>query len=337
MRSVGMPVPRVSVIVAAFNRAESLRRLLGTLAAQQPRVPMEVIVADNASADHTPVVARESHGPDGPVRYIRETRCGVSYARNAGAAVARAPILAFTDDDQHVAPDWVSTLAAALDETPEIDAVCGRVLPVWDTPPPPWLTARLSGPVSLFDRGNRRLLLHRGQWMCLPGGNLAIRREAFEALGGFNPAYLRSQDRELTVRLLLGGRAALYVPEMVVYHHLDAERLTKRRFRDWNACEGRMRAGYAFEELFTPSGEIRPLPSHAPRLLGVSRYVYRRFAGAVCSYAAALVTGSADAFPRELRVRYLWSYLRRRLELAGASPVLRDEPATRSYLVESRP
>jgi hypothetical protein len=46
----------------------------------------------------------------------------------------------------------------------------------------------LLGPVSLFDRGDCRLRLHRRQWMCLPGGNLAIRRTAFDALGGFGRA-----------------------------------------------------------------------------------------------------------------------------------------------------
>lgn len=313
-------VPRVSVIVASYNRAEALGRAVDSLLAQRTTIPFEIIVSDNGSTDRTPVVVNAFAAAGHAVRYVWEPRRGVSYARNTGAAAASAPILAFTDDDQHLAPTWISTIVSVLDEHPGVDAIGGRVLAQWDHPRPPWLTPRLVGPVSLFDRGDARLRLHRRQWMCLPGGNLAIRRDAFESLGGFDPAYARSQDRELTVRLLLTGRSAMYVPDMVAYHHLDAARLTKERFRQWNACEGRMRAGYAFEELFTASGEIRALPADMPRVLGVSRFMYRRLASASLAYVAALATGRAhEAFRRELRVRYLWAYIRRRSQIVRAS------------------
>lgn len=321
-------VPRVSVVVAAFNRARSLQRVVHSLLAQATSVPFEIIIADNGSTDDTPAVARAFATAGHPVRYVREDRCGVSYARNAGSAAATASILAFTDDDQHVSPNWVSTIVDVLDAHPEVDAIGGRVVAHWDHPRPDWLTDRLLGPISLFDRGDQPLRLNRRQWMCLPGGNLAIRRDTFAAIGGFSHAYMRSQDRELTVRLLLTGRTAMYVPEMVVYHHLDAARLTKKRFREWNTCEGRMRAGYAFEELFTRSGEIRPLPPDSPRLHGVSRFMYRRLALTAGAYAAALLTGRhREAFRLELRVRYLWSYIGRRRELARACP----ERSERAY------
>jgi glucosyl-dolichyl phosphate glucuronosyltransferase len=311
-------LPQVSVIVAAYNRAASLRGLIDSLVAQDTAVPYEIIVADNGSTDSTPHVALAAAAAGHPVRYLREERRGVSYARNAGAAAAAAPILAFADDDQHVAPDWISTIVDLFTRHPEVDAIGGRVLAQWDHPRPSWLTPRMLGPVSLFDRGDRRLFLHRRQWMCLPGGNLAIRRRVFAELGGFSAEYARSQDRELTVRLLLTGRTAMYVPEMVVYHHLDASRLTKRRFREWNECEGRMRAGYAFEELFTRSGEIRGYMPDAPRIFGVSRFMYRRLAAAAGAYVLALATARRrEAFRRELRMRYLWSYMTRRREMAN--------------------
>ena len=321
-------MPQVSVVVAAFNRAESLRRLIDSLLRQDGGVSFEIIVADNASIDTTPDVAAQFAAAGHCVRYVHESRRGVSYARNAGAAVARGPILAFTDDDQHVAPTWISTIVKVLAEHPQVDAIGGRVLAEWEHPRPRWITAQLLGPVSLFDRGDCRLRLHRRQWMCLPGGNLAIRRTVFEALRGFSCEYLRSQDREFTVRLLLAGGTAMYVPELVVYHHLDASRLTKQRFREWNVCEGQMRAGYAFEELFTRSGEIRPLPHDMPRLFGVSRFMYRRLATAIAAYAWALATGRhREVFFRELRMRYLWAYMGRRRELTRIDGAARAVPA----------
>jgi hypothetical protein len=148
--------------------------------------------------------------------------------------------------------------------------------------------------------------------MCLPGGNSAYRREVVDALGGWRP-YPRSQDREFTVRLLLAGHSGLYVPQMRMRHRLDADRLNRRHFRWWHATEGRMRAGYRFEELFDRDGRIHP-PVHPQRHIGgVPLYLYRRLLheGGRCIGALARRRGS-EAFAHELQVRYLWNYIRAR-------------------------
>jgi hypothetical protein len=120
----------------------------------------------------------------------------------------------------------------------------------------------------------------------------------------------------------------MYVPELVVYHHLDASRLTKQRFRQWYACEGRMRAGYAFEELFTRSGEIRPLPDDTPQVFGVSRFMYRKLAVAIATYVRAVGSGRVnEVFARELRMRYLWAHIVRRHELARIDAEMKTTPS----------
>jgi hypothetical protein len=191
------------------------------------------------------------------------------------------------------------------------------VLPKWQSPPPAWLSPELRGPISFLDRGDEPCRITRRRWMVLGSGNMAIRRDVLKQVGGFSPHYPRSQDRELLVRLLLSGRSAMYVPEMFVYHYIDGRRLTKRHFRKWNRTEGRMRAGYAFEELFV-DGEMRPLAGNGRRWFGVAPFVVRALLNEVKAFATDTVCGRRnDAFRHELRVLYLWEYLHRRHELSS--------------------
>lgn len=312
--------PEISVIVATLNRAPQLARALESLAAVRAADwRWEIVVADNGSTDGTRgTVERFARGSSIPVRYIFEPRGGVSYARNAGARASSAAIVAFIDDDEEVTPEWLEVIFRTYTAHPSVDVLGGRVLPRWHEPPPAWVTPRLWGPVSIIDRGTEAFRVSCERWMCLPGGNTAWRRQAFLEMGGYAAEYARSQDREITVRCLLAGREGMYVPEMVVHHHLDGARLTKAFFRSWNRTEGRMRAGYAFEELFAPDGRMRPVPAGGRRLLGVSRFVYRELLAAGRSYIAALAQRRwIDAFVAETRLLYLLSYIRRRIELTA--------------------
>lgn len=309
-----------SIVVPTLNRSAGLHAALEGLARlDAPGIAYEIIVVDNGSDDDTRAVAERADAGV-PVRYVHEPRRGLSHARNAGVMAARAPIVAFTDDDQDVGHEWLSVIVRTFREHPQLDVIGGRVYPRWLYPPPSWITPAVYGPVSIIDRGPVPFPVTRDRWMCLGGGNSAWRRQALLELGGFSPDYPRSQDRELLVRALLAGRRGMYVPDMVIYHHLDGRRLTKRYFRQWKRTEGRMRAGYAFEELFTADGRMRPVPDGVPRVLGVSRFVYRAWLRAVRACAGAALRGRWDDVLRcELRVWYLSSYIWRRIELTRAS------------------
>src|SRR5687768_7427373 len=122
-----MPQPKLSVILPTFNRANALKRALAALR-RQSVMPgeYEVVVVDNNSTDGTAGVVALFE--DRRIRLIDEPRQGLSYARNAGLAAARAPIVAFTDDDVEVAPDWVETILTTLARYPHVDGLGGRVL-----------------------------------------------------------------------------------------------------------------------------------------------------------------------------------------------------------------
>ncbi len=307
--ATGPPPCAVSVVLGTRNRAISLHAALQSLMQQDADVPFEVIVVDNGSTDDTPlVVGRFANAPH-PVRYAIEPRPGVSYARNAGARHARGSIVAFMDDDQIAAPQWVAVLAAAFASDPAVHFTGGRNLPPPGTRLPPWVTRELIGALSLIDRGDAEQPIDSTHWMTLTGGNMACRREVFEAVDGFRP-YARSQDRELTLRLLLAGYAGRYLPEMVMYHPVDAERLTRAHFRRWNVMEGRMRAHYRFLERFDHSGRLLPAIAKGRTFCGVSLFVYRECLTEVAGWLSATARRQpVQAFQHELKARHIFHYI----------------------------
>jgi glycosyltransferase involved in cell wall biosynthesis len=132
----------VSVVISTYNGEAVLPGALESVLNQDAGdLTYEVIVVDNNSDDSTRAVVESFIARSaGRLRYVFEPRQGVSYGRNAGIAVASAPIIAFFDDDIRVARDWVRTLKQTLDAHPEVQFVAGKVLPEWQAPPPAWLT-----------------------------------------------------------------------------------------------------------------------------------------------------------------------------------------------------
>lgn len=301
--------PALSIVIGTRNRASHLRRLVESLLADAASPPFEIVIVDNGSTDETRAVVEELAAAGCPVRYALETRPGVAFARNRGVGEARAQLIAFADDDQRAAPGWVSVIVRTLDDNPGLHFLAGRVMAPPGVRLPEWVTSRTRGAISIIDRGEAESPIDSTHWMCLPGGNMACRRAVFDASGGFRP-FPRSQDRELTVRLLQAGFVGRYVPGMLMFHDVDAARVTPEYFRKWVAVEGRMRARYRFDELFDRSGRLLPAPPPGRRLFGVSAFVYRQLLTEVGRWARARVVGRrVDAFAHELRARYLSHYV----------------------------
>src|SRR4051812_38541345 len=109
-------VPDISVVIATYNRASILPVALESVLNQDTQgATYEVILVDNNSTDHTREVATSFIENSGEkLRYLFEAEQGVSYARNAAIEKARAPIIAFFDDDVQVARNWIATIKQTL-------------------------------------------------------------------------------------------------------------------------------------------------------------------------------------------------------------------------------
>src|SRR6476469_8906505 len=132
MTTSAAPAPDVSVVVATYNRCDTVRVTIESLMNQERAgFEYEVIVVDNNSTDDTRRTIDDLRNKPGyeNLYYFFEEQQGVSYARNRGIAAARAPVLAFTDDDIRPANDWVRSINDAFIRFPQADCIGGKVLP----------------------------------------------------------------------------------------------------------------------------------------------------------------------------------------------------------------
>jgi glycosyltransferase involved in cell wall biosynthesis len=313
----------VSVVISTYNGAASLPGALDSVQNQDhDSVSYEVIVVDNNSNDGTravieSAVARES----GRVRYVFEPRQGVSYGRNAGIAVASAPIIAFFDDDVRVARDWIRTLKQAFDEHPDVDFVGGKVLPQWESPPPSWLTDAHWSPLAIVDYGPEMVRVTAERQLCLVSANLAVRRELFDAVGLFSPELQRvkdsigsMEDHELLMRCWRAGRQGLYVPALIASTSVPANRMKKRYHRRWHSGHGVFCAMMRYVEAIDQDGKYvgeRQVRDDAVRLFGVPAYLFRQAADEGRKWTvSALKRQPALALMHENNLRFLVSYIR---------------------------
>jgi glycosyltransferase involved in cell wall biosynthesis len=223
-------VPKVSVAILTYNRADFLRQTLTGIAAQQfPHDHFEVLVVDNNSTDHTrEVVAAFATARPAP-RHVFETKQGLDHARNRAIKEARGEIIVFADDDILVRPDWLAQLTVPLmaDHPRKIGAIGGEVIPVFPDGLPPWV-AEWHAPLAFRSDVGPLDAKHSPM-----GANLAVPRWVFEELGPFSTALDRSGknlfgggDAELIRRVRAAGWEIWFSPGAAVKHQMPASRTT---------------------------------------------------------------------------------------------------------------
>jgi glycosyltransferase involved in cell wall biosynthesis len=293
----------VSVVLATYNRARLLEGTLAALAAQEvpPALTWEIVVVDNNSSDATSsVVAGFSRSTAIPVRYVFESRQGLSHARNRGIREARGAILAFSDDDVLPAPDWIAQVAAAIERW-NAQGVGGRILPRWEAAPPRWLVEnrRLLRRLAIMDfEGSRLLALPLEPQPQVWGANMAFRRELFDRVGEFDPRLgvvgrklFRGEESDLIHRAMELELRIAYDAALTVFHRIGSDRMRKSYFRrlTFESAQGDSRA--------TPVVGGR-------RLLGAPLMYYRRALRDLWKWLGLLALRRPGAFDQELR---LWS------------------------------
>ena len=214
-----MGSPRVSVVVATYNRKTLLLRLLQQLAAQHlaPN-ELEIIVVDDGSSEPVSPHVDALRLPC-RVEVITQTNAGAAAARHAGVANARGEVVILIDDDMQLAPDFVTEHLAVHDVHPHA-VVLGRIaadpklseMPLFER----YNASRLARWESALHAGG--LTLH-GNNVCT--GNVSFRREDYDAVGGFDLSLKRSEDAELGLRLEAHGVFFTFRDSAVVQHGSD--------------------------------------------------------------------------------------------------------------------
>ena len=196
--------PQVSFVIPVYNDAARLRGCLGSIIRATGNTA-EIIVVDNGSTDGSDSVAREAGAA-----VVASPRARLGELRNLGAARASGRVLAFVDADNEIAPGWVK---AALD-TLESDARIAAAGAPYSPPPGGTWVQRAYDTLRSHPRGAADT-----EW--LGSGNLAIRRETFETLGGFDTLLETCEDVDLCRRIRALGLRLVADERMRSIHHGD--------------------------------------------------------------------------------------------------------------------
>jgi GT2 family glycosyltransferase len=244
----------VTVAICTRARAQLLAKCLRSvlaLRADDPTNPrhFDVLVVDNDPPDDAAARLVDTM-PE--VRYVRESRPGLDFARNRALAEATRTWIAYLDDDVVVDHGWLRGLEEAVTENPDAASVTGLVLPFELATRAQIIFERRGG----FGRGCRKLrfagpagpdnpLFPLGAGIFGAGCNMVLRADVVRALGGFDEALDTGRplpgggDLDIWSRIARAGHPLAYEPRMLVFHSHRPDRASLRR-QYWSWGEGFM-------------------------------------------------------------------------------------------------
>jgi glycosyltransferase involved in cell wall biosynthesis len=237
-----------TVALCTHNHKERLLRTLrGLVQLHRPASRWELVIVDNASTDGTSdlLAANDWRTSDMTVKVVREQKLGLSNARNRAIQEATGEYIVFIDDDETPDPHWLSAYERAiLTERP--DAMGGRIEVAFvDGERPSWLQDELLGFLGKLDHGGIARAITDPRTPIF-GGNFAFRRETFARIGLFDAALGRKgvanvggEDVEMYRRMIDMGCNVWWVPDAIIHHRIQADKLERRYFLDLHFRQGR--------------------------------------------------------------------------------------------------
>lgn len=229
------PKPLISVVVCSYNRADYIIDAVDSLYQQTLSKDLfEVFVVDNNSIDNTGELVQDymqSH-PGFHLHYLTEQRQGASYARNTGAAFSKGSILCFMDDDAVAERDYLKRMLHFFENHTNAVGLGGRIIPRYIPAEPKWMSHYVSSMVGNFDYSPTLVPFAPGKYPL--ESNMAVRKQAFDRIGGFNTALpgvsgelrVGGEGKDFFLRLQQGGAPVYYDPQLIVHHVVEVKKLT---------------------------------------------------------------------------------------------------------------
>jgi GT2 family glycosyltransferase len=223
-----MSPPRATLVTPLFNKVEFTQACLTAVSANTETDDYQVVLVDNGSSDGTGDFLDLLEGDVDVVR--NERNRGFAVASNQGAALARSDVIVFLNNDTEPFAGWLEPLLRVLEERPEVAAVGSRLLfpdgliqhagvaIVEEVTP----QRQVFGGVHAYYRmpaEHPEVMVPR-DWQAVTGACMAVRRDLFEAVGGFDEAYWNgNEDVDLCFELGSRGHRVAYEPTSVLIHH----------------------------------------------------------------------------------------------------------------------
>lgn len=212
-----MNAPDISAIVPTYNRCALLRQTIESFTRQTlDPARFELIIVDDGSVDHTDEMVRDmAPRCPFPLLYHRMPRNGGPVlARNAGARMARAPLLAFTDSDCQVTPQWLAVAIAAFAAEPDLAFISGPAI------------SNPAQRIRFFSIGGADF---EGEHLTYPLANMVYRASILWEAGGFDPTAWRNNvgatafdfsDTDFAWKLKERGYKNRFVPDLIIHHEV---------------------------------------------------------------------------------------------------------------------
>lgn len=286
----------ISVVICAYteDRWNDLKAAIESI--QNQTLPASELIL---VIDHNPALLSRARAAFPGITFVENTEPrGLSGARNCGIAVAGGDLIAFLDDDAIVEPGWLASLQQRCQDA-QVLGVGGLIVPSWPDSRPTWFPQEFYWVIGCsYQHFQGKITRVRNTF----GANMCIRREVFEAVGGFRT----DMGRLGTKQLPLGGeetelciraqqhwpdRFFLYDPHAIAHHSIAPQRINKRYFCGRCYAEGLSKAALA---LYTGSKDaLASERAYAFRLLprGIIRGVLDGFRGNIAGFTRAWMIG----------------------------------------------
>lgn len=219
--------PKVSIIIPLFNQSRLTEGCVSAIQRFTQHGGYELILIDNASSDGTADLLEQWRQTATIIRNLENL--GFAKACNQGARAARGDYLLFLNNDTEVTVGWLEPLSTVFEQDSTVAAVGSKLLYSDGT-------IQHAGVLLVEDRQQRDPLVGRHLYQRMPGDHpaanvmrtvqaltaacLLVRREDFEAVGGFDEGYWNGyEDVDLCLKLTAAGKRLVYQPASVVVHH----------------------------------------------------------------------------------------------------------------------